>query len=306
MDYKVELDVYCGPLDLLLHLVRREELTIETIPVARVADQFVRYLENLGNVDLDVAGDYLVMAARLTELKSKALLPVAPAEDEELSDDLLSDESDLIQRLLEYRVFKDLARLLRRMAEARAKLFPRSMFPDVGDAAAEATIEDLLGNITALDLFSAFQRIGREILLEENRTVVYDEIPIEKHIERLLERMEKEGVLAFSRLLPPNALKAYIIGAFLALLELIKRKKVDILQEEDFGEIRIQAKPPEEALPLAAPAAEGSAAPVPADPSTAGGEAAAEGPAPAGGGPPRAGGPGEDPEPRAEAPPGQA
>jgi hypothetical protein len=147
------------------------------------------------------------------------------------------------------------------------------MFPDVGDTSAEETLEDLLGNVTALDLFSAFQRIGREVLLEESRTVIYDEIPIENHILRLLEHLEKEGLLAFSRLLPPGARKAYVIGAFLALLELIKRKRIDVDQEEDFGEIRIQQKPPEEA----AAAAAGAAPAAPADGSATEPEAEAAG-----------------------------
>jgi segregation and condensation protein A len=286
-DYKVELDVYCGPLDLLLHLVKREELTIETIPVARIADQFVRFLERLGSIDLDVAGDYIVMAARLTELKSKALLPVPPSEDEELSEDLLSDESDLIRKLLEYRVFKDLAKLLRRLAERRGRLFPRVLFPDVGDASEEITLEDILGNVTALDLFSAFQRIGREVLLEESRTVVYDEIPIERHILRVLERLEKEGALVFSHILPPNVRKGFIIGAFLALLELIKRKRIDIEQNEDFGSIRILPKPPETAGESAPPAA--------SDPREAADGAVPEGDPPATAGSPDAGGAVPDP-----------
>lgn len=242
MHYKVELDVYCGPLDLLLHLVRRDELTIEGIPVARIADQFVKYLESIARIDIELAGDYLVMAARLTEMKSRALIPRITTEDEDLDPDLLADQSDLIQRLLEYRSFKDLSRKLRDRFEVRKRRFTRSMFPELPreDPKPEAAdLEELLAGVTITDLFSAFQRISKEVLLDDVRTVYYDDVPIERHVELVLERIQEKGAFAFSHILPEQARKEYIIGAFLALLELIKLRKIAIDQPDDFGEISI-------------------------------------------------------------------
>ncbi|MHC5038942.1 MAG: segregation and condensation protein A [Planctomycetota bacterium] len=244
MDYKVELDVYSGPLDLLLHLVSRDELTIERIPVARIADQFVDYLENLSHIDIEVAGDFLVMAARLTEMKSRALLPQLPTDDEELDPDLLSEKSDLIQRLLEYRGFKEVSRWLRERYNRRRLLFNRGRFtpPEEGEEEEEEPLN--LEGISVYDLFSAYIRIRQEVSLDKAVNLVYDDVPIEDHIELILERVEKEGLIRFSHLMPPTAGKLYIIGAFLALLELIRQHRVAVDQEEDFGTIRVQPKPP--------------------------------------------------------------
>ncbi|MHC4600389.1 MAG: segregation and condensation protein A [Planctomycetota bacterium] len=248
MSYKVELDVYSGPLDLLLHLIARDELTVERIPVARVADQFVKYLEGLTRIDIEVAGDFLVMAARLTEMKSRALLPQLTTEDEEIDPDLLSEESDLIQRLLEYRGFKDASRWLRSHRDYRALLYSRrAALPELEteDLEEEAVLPD---SITVYDLLSAYHRLSREVMLDEVHTVVYDDVPIEEHIQILLDRIEKEEGLAFSYLMPPGANKLYVIGAFLALLELIRQKKILVEQEEDFGGISVErpaAAPPE-------------------------------------------------------------
>ncbi len=247
MSYTVELDVYCGPLDLLLHLVGRDELTIEGIPVARVADQFVAYLEGLSIIDIEIAGDFLVMAARLTEMKSRALLPTPTSEDEGLDPELLAEESDLIQRLLEYRVYKEASRWLRRRKDRRALLYSRrivSPFEEEEEEKEDEEEETLLPDgVTIYDIFSSFLRISKEILLEDLKPVVYDDVPIEDHILHIVEHIRKKGLSAFSHVVPPTAGKLYLIGAFLALLELIRQNRVNAEQEEDFGDIRIEVKP---------------------------------------------------------------
>jgi segregation and condensation protein A len=251
MDYKVELDMYSGPLDLLLHLVTRDELTIEKIPVARIADQFLAYLENLRHIDIEVAGDFLVMAARITEMKSRALLPMLTTEDEEMDSELLADESDLIQRLLEYRGFKDISRWLRGSMTSRSRIFPHGPFPLLEEEKPEE--EPLLPEgVTVWDLFSAFLRIRKEVMLDEIQTVVYDDVPIEDHIQEILERIQRDGWMSFSHILPPKAGRLYIVGAFLALLELIRQKRIRVEQEEDFDHIRIETVSAEEAARLEA------------------------------------------------------
>lgn len=232
-DYRVQLDIYQGPLDLLLYLIRREEVDIYDIPIARVTEQFVQYVELLQKIDPNVVGDFLVMAATLMEIKSRMLLPRPPAEEGE--EDLADPRLDLVRQLLEYKKYKDAAGRLAEAAEERAMRFTR--------APATPPVEGVEVEIDELqiwDLLTAFNNlmsaIGRPPARHE---VVYDDTPISLHAADIQDRLEREGgSLQFERVFEGRT-KSEMIGLFLALLELIRQKRIRAEQDRPFGGIVI-------------------------------------------------------------------
>jgi segregation and condensation protein A len=257
--YSVTLDVFCGPLELLLQLIRTDEIEITEISLARVADQFVEYLRSIDFSDLEIAADFIVVACHLMELKSRQLLPEADqgAEVEALQD--LDKGSDLIEKLLEYRRVKDLSRRLRERWEVARRRFPRGTVPEIPRAPVD--LEAVLRGVTLWDMVSSYARIAREIMLDPRRTIVYDDIPIGDHIDRILEYLRSREDGEFSILVESHKEKARVIGAFLALLELVRQKLVQIRQPEDFGEIYLKKADPRDVEEEAAPPADGPGAP---------------------------------------------
>ncbi len=232
-DYRVQLDIYQGPLDLLLYLIRREEVDIYDIPISRVTEQFIEYVNLLQAIDPNVVGDFLVMAATLMEIKSRMLLPRPPAEEGE--EDLADPRLDLVRQLLEYKKYKDASRRLGECFEERAMRYTRARVAPPGEG-----IEVELDELQIWDLLTAFNSlmsaIGRPPLRHE---VVYDDTPISLHAADLQDRLEREGgSLRFERIFEGRT-KAEMIGLFLALLELIRQKRVRAEQEDAFGPIFI-------------------------------------------------------------------
>jgi len=230
--YRVHLDIYNGPLDLLLFLVRQEEVDISDIPIARVTEQYVQYVRLLEELDPNLAGEYLVMVATLMEIKSRMLLPMPPpaGEDEE---EVFDPRRELVQQLLEYKRFKDVARLLGHRAEEQALRHPR-LPADLPRSESAVDIEEA----QIWDLMAAFQKlmeqIGRGRIAHE---VVYDDTPVTVHAARILERLQAEGgSLAFEVIFLGRG-KSEMIGLFLALLELIRQRRVRAEQERLFGQI---------------------------------------------------------------------
>jgi segregation and condensation protein A len=233
-DYRVELDVYNGPLDLLLYLIRREEVDIYDIPIARITGQYVAYVELLRRVDPDAVGDFLVMAATLMEIKSRTLLPHAPVVEEE--EDFGDPRMELVRQLLEYKRFKDAARNLGLAAELAALKFPRQpVVPASG--AGEVDIED----VQLWDLVDAFRRLleqtGRR---EATHDVLYDDTPIALHAADVLDSLERAGGVQLFESIFEGRTKSQLIGLFLALLELLRQKRIRAYQETPFGPISLQ------------------------------------------------------------------
>jgi segregation and condensation protein A len=230
-DYRVQLEIYQGPLDLLLYLIRRDEVDIYDIPIARVTEQFVQYVTLLREIDPNVVGDFLVMAATLMEIKSRMLLPKPPPE--EGAEDLADPRLDLVRQLLEYKRYKDAAGRLAEAAEERAMRFTRAPA-----AAPNEGIEVELDELQIWDLLTAFNNlmsaIGRPPARHE---VVYDDTPISLHAADIQDRIEREGgSLQFERIFEGRS-KSEMIGLFLALLELIRQKRVRAEQDRPFGAI---------------------------------------------------------------------
>jgi segregation and condensation protein A len=236
MDYQVNLDAFHGPLDLLLYLVKRDEIDVRDIPIARVAEQFRDYLDVLQFIDVEQAGDFLVMAATLMEIKSKMLLPHDEEREEEEEDPRL----DLVRHLIEYKKFKEAAALLEARAEqqsCRLTRQPASPPPSPDPA------QQPLRPAELWDLVSAFGRLMRETLSQQTEQIAVDHTPLHVYVEEILRQLPEGRSLPFSALLTPPHTRARLAGLFLAVLELIKRRALAAEQPEPFTEILLTRLP---------------------------------------------------------------
>ena len=227
-DYRVQLDVFTGPLDLLLYLIRRDELDIQDIPLARLTEQYLEHVRLLEVLDPNTAGDFLVMASTLVELKSRALLPTPALEAEDDEDD---PRKLLVRQLLEYKRFKDAAAALGSAADERAKRFVRR------PAELPRELEGVeLEEVQVWDLLPAFGRvmsaIGQGPGLHE---VTYDDTPIEEYRDYILDTLERNGTVTFQTLFADRFNRPEIVGLFLALLELLRWQRVRAEQDALHG-----------------------------------------------------------------------
>lgn len=230
-DYRVNLEIFAGPLDLLLYLVRKEEVDIYDIPIAKITDQYIRYIELLKSLDIDLAGDFLVMAATLMQIKSAMLLP--KAEPDQMQDDDLSDpRKELIRQLLEYKKFKDAANLLNAAADEQKERFPRpgtiieQLKPD---AEPEIDIEQ----VSIWDLLEAFDTICKATGNVRDISSIKDDTPIDLYQIEILHRLQTEGPMTFERIFESRTSRFMMVGLFLALLELIREKLAWVEQASD-------------------------------------------------------------------------
>jgi segregation and condensation protein A len=231
MDFRVELDVFRGPLDLLLYLVRKHEVEITEIPIAPITEQFLEHLAVLQNLKVDDVGDFLEMASTLVEIKSRMLLP----RQDEIEDPLEDPRHDLVQRLLEYKRFKDAASLLEERGREWQQRYPRL----ANDLAARGRdpAEEPIREVELWDLVSAFGRILRENSAAQAANIRYDDTPIHVYMSQIFARVRERGRLGFSELLKPAMHRSTLIGLFLAVLELVRHHGVVVEQEDLFGEI---------------------------------------------------------------------
>jgi segregation and condensation protein A len=230
-EYRVALDVYNGPLDLLLFLIRREEVDIHDIPIARITEQFVQYVELLRQLDPDGVSEFLVLAATLMEIKSRTLLPRPPME--EAGEEMVDPRLELVRQLLEYKKFKDAARYLDDAAAERAKRHGRSLVlvPLPSD---EIEVED----IDIWDLCDAFSRLLEQTGQREAvQHIGIDDTPVALHAADILDALERAGGMQSFTEIFLGRRKPEMIGLFLALLELIRRRRVRASQDRPFGTI---------------------------------------------------------------------
>ncbi len=230
-DYKVQLDVYNGPLDLLLYLIRRNELDIYDISIAVVTRQYCEYVECLRDIDPDAAAEFVVMATVLMEIKSRMLLPT-PVE-EAGAEEAVDPRMGLVRQLLEYKRFKDVSRQLGDAAEEQALRWPRGPLRPLLRDPTEVDLED----VQIWDLVAAFNQllvaIGRD---RATHDVVYDDTPISLHAADILDRLSRDGNQPFAALFVGRG-KPEMIGLFLALLELIRQARVRVEQPDPLGPI---------------------------------------------------------------------
>jgi segregation and condensation protein A len=236
MKYKIKLPYFEGPLDLLLFFVKRDELNIYDIPIAKITKEFLEYIHLMQMLDLEVASEFIVMASTLMQIKAKMLLPKPEVEGEEEEED---PRAELARRLAEYKKFKELAFEFSKMEDEAGKFFYRGYFKnDARDYFEED--EEFLKDVSLFDLLTAFKRA-----LEGARETVYHEIEtqnckVEDEMENILNRLKFKRKFSFNEIIDSYVEKARIIVAFLALLELARLKKIRISQEEVFGELIIE------------------------------------------------------------------
>lgn len=229
--YKIKLDVFEGPLDLLLYLIKKDEVNIYDIPMARILDQYLEYIRLMKLLDLNLAGEFIVMAATLLQIKSKMLLPV---EEHPLEEELEEQDprEELVRKLLEYKKFKEAAMLLRTKEEYRREHFVRTQKEIVQDGGVyfEANLFDLISAFT-----KALKDVPKELFLE----VIKDEFTVEQKVHDILHFLIEKPQLILADLFGRAKHKFEAIATFLAILELIRLKEIVIMQKELFGEINI-------------------------------------------------------------------
>ena len=247
-EYRVNLDIFSGPLDLLLYLVRKEEVEIYDIPIAKITEEYIRYVEMIKMLDVDLAGEFLVMAATLMEIKSFMLLPAD--ELNALADEENDPRAELIRQLLEYKKFKDAANLLKISAEEQEQKFGRSDSIIAGlktDSEPELDIDQL--NIW--DLLGAFDSIMKATGGVMDISHITDDTPIDLYQIEILHRLQTEGAMSFARIFADKKNRIVMIGLFLAVLELVREKLVTAEQAKPTMPIYLRAltnEPAEQAV----------------------------------------------------------
>lgn len=243
MKYNIVLEVFEGPLDLLLHLIDKNEVDIKDIPISKITEQYLEYLEKMKDLDLEITSEFLLMAATLLEIKSKMLLPKKKDEGTQLEIDEIDPREDLVKKLIEYKRFKEAAEKLKEKEELQRKLFfkPREEIElDMKNEKLE--LEDL----KIEDLLKIFCNIVKKNNIETKKIKVHeikrDEISIEESIKKIKKILNKKRSITFSDLFDENSSKIYIVVTFLSLLELMKLKIIAIKQEKNFGNIYITLK----------------------------------------------------------------
>ena len=239
--YHVRLDEFEGPLDLLLHLIKKNEINIYDIPIAVITKQYLEYISLMKYLNLDVAGEFLVMAATLIHIKSRMLLPDDSEGDDE--DDSGEDpRAELVRRLLEYKQFKEAAGELVQRGQQWREVFGRPAFCERGqisNLSPEGDGGDIPLDLTLFDLVDAFQDIIQRTPAKALVEVTADHLTVKDRMNAILERLESESAVPFETLFCPEEGRMVVIVTFLGLLELIRIKLVRAYQSEAFGSILV-------------------------------------------------------------------
>jgi len=232
MDTTVKLEIFEGPLDLLLHLIKKNELSITDIPIATITEQYLSTLELMQGLNLDVAGEFLVMAATLIHIKSRMLLP--PGEDEDEEEEEGDPREELIRRLLEYQRFKEAAEELE-----RRELLSRDVFVRRSEAPEEA---ETVGfeSLSLFDLLSALRHVLERFPEERIHEVTLDTISVREKMSFLLDELRRRGKVIFQSLFETATSRLEVVVTFLAMLELVKIRAIRVWQEERIGPVVIE------------------------------------------------------------------
>jgi segregation and condensation protein A len=231
LDYTFRLEGFEGPLDLLLHLIQKNELDIFNIPIARVTEQYLEYLQLMKVLNLDVAGEYLLMASTLLHIKSKMLLPKSLEGEEEEED----PRAELVRRLLEYQQYKQAAGELEKRPMLDRDVFIRLMAPELEEVPEEESIE-----VNLFELLEAFRQVLERVRADTVHEVILEHLSVEDKIQEILTLLGRENrSMAFHRLFPEQASRRVVVITLLAILELVKMKRIRIFQLAPFETIRV-------------------------------------------------------------------
>ncbi|MEX0723130.1 MAG: segregation/condensation protein A [Gracilimonas sp.] len=243
--YRVQLNNFEGPLDLLLFFIKRDELDIYDIPISYITKQFLEYIHLMEELDLDVASEFILMASMLMSIKAKMMLPREDADDEEL------DESDpryeLVQRLLEYKRYKEMSEKMADMDEETRKKYMRG-YPEADEVDKQATGE-ALQDVTMFDLIAAFKKVLQDI---ERKNIVHHvekvSTTVEEQAEFVLNQLQEHGRQTFMQVCATLKNKIYVVVTFLAVLEMIKEQQINLFLEDDPTHFYIDLKPVDEII----------------------------------------------------------
>lgn len=234
LPYQVRIENFEGPLDLLLHLIKKSEINIYDIPINLIAQQYLEYVEAMKELNLNVAGEFLVMAATLLQIKSKMLLPAdEAAEDEEDGPD---PREELVRRLLEYKTYKEAARQLDGQEKMWREIFSREPEPVVAEVESDET---LMENVSLFDLVDALKAIVERNPGKTLIEIVPDNLTVRERMNVILETLEGKDSVSFAALFDGSCHRLVIIVTFLALLELIRLRVAHVFQSETFGPILV-------------------------------------------------------------------
>jgi segregation and condensation protein A len=239
MTYRIKLDIFEGPFDLLLFLIRKHEIDIYDIPIHSITKQFLEYIELMKLLDLEIAGEFIEMVAILMNIKARMLLPKPFGVDE---DDVEDPRTELVERLLEYKRFKQVAQEMYDLEEKRRDLFNRKYFPDPLYET-EISPTEYLHDITLFDLLLAFKKALDNIPKVTYHEVKSIEVTLEQQTNYILQMLNQKPMILFTELVEKYEEKIFIVVTFIALLELIKKKQVLVRQSELFEDIRIKLWP---------------------------------------------------------------
>ena len=247
-EYKVKFEVFEGPLDLLLYLIKKEEVDIYEVNLTKLATQFIEYIDTMRLLDLEIAGEFLVMASTLMYIKSKELLPVEQQVQVEGDDEGEDPRWELIRQLVEYKKFKDAAAQLQTLEAAQENTFPRLPIKPVfaeeaAPVKAEVSIFDLLNAVNTV-----LQRFTKR---DDARDIFEDKWTVSEKIEHVMKSISERGKVTFTELFAQAASRSEVVCTFLAILELIRLKQLVCAQAEPFAEIEVRAAVTAVAAPLA-------------------------------------------------------
>lgn len=233
MTTRVQLEIFEGPLDLLLHLIKKNEVSITDIPIATITEQYLETLEVMQTLNLDVAGEFLVMAATLIHIKSRMLLPVTDAEEDE--EEGADPRAELVRRLLEYQRFKDAADQLERRELLTRDVFVRSAAPTEGIPAPG------FREVSVFELLTALKRVLDRLPKDAVHEVLLEKITVREKMTLLLDHLRTHGKILFESLFAEVKSRMEVVVTFLAMLELVKVRAIRIFQEQATGPIQIEA-----------------------------------------------------------------
>ena len=233
MTTRVQVEIFEGPLDLLLHLIKKNEVSISDIPIATITEQYLATLEVMQAFNLDVAGEFLVMAATLIHIKSRMLLPLTDAEEDE--EEGADPREELVRRLLEYQRFKDAADQLERREVLTRDVFVRSVAP------AEEVPAPGFREVSVFELLTALKQVLDRLPKDVVHEVMLDKITVREKMTLLLDHLRAQGKTLFESLFAEVKTRMEVVVTFLAMLELVKVRAIRIFQEEATGPIQIEA-----------------------------------------------------------------
>ena len=234
MGYEIKLDIFEGPLDLLLFLIKKNEIDIYNIPIALITEQYLEYLDMMRSLNLDLAGEYLVLAATLLHIKSKTLLPVEEDDHDEDEPDL---QAELVRQLLEYQIYKEAASQLDTRPLLDRDVFTRSF---MAEALSDQDDQEMAIELSVFDLVDAFYKIVSTMEKGELLEIDMEKMSLAERMNEIMDNLAEKRNLTFMELLGEHANRRMLIYTFLAILELMRQRMIRIYQASSFGVIRVR------------------------------------------------------------------